>query len=944
MLRKILFFATLITSASAFAQTGTIKGTVKDGVSNDGIVGANILIQGGLQGAAADITGNFEIKNVKAGTYNLIVSFISYKTDTLKNITVYPDQTTVVNTSLFEEAQQLENVVVTGTRVTNTNVAVITELKKTDLVAVGISAQQISVSQDRDAAQIIKRIPGVTIQNNRFVNVRGLSERYSIVTLNGVIAPSTEVDSRAFAFDLIPSNMIDRMLVYKSGAAEIPGEFAGAVINIATKTVVDENALSVNFTTGFRAGTTFKDFNSYNGSSTDWLGFDNGTRTLPSAIPSNDLRNYTQNLSDPSNFALVKKAGLSIPNSWETTTQKALPDMRTTINFSHIGHLFGKKLSNVTSLSYANTYQHIQQNNIYYGIFVPAAGKSAEERFNYNDQRDQHTNRTGVISNFILELNPSNKIIFQNLFNQQGMSQVTNRSGVEVGQTEVRNRAFNYLQRGIYSGQLQGKHSISNKLGMDWVLGYSSVNSSQPDYRRIRSQRNLGSTDDFSIIVPPNASAQDGRFYSNLTEKVFTQAANFSLKLGQTEDEDRQKKLLFGYYVAKTERDFSARWFSYHWFRPDVTEQFTNGFQNVFTPERIAPSDGSNPLFVFDEGTNFSDKYTGSNMLTAGYTSLVLPFGEKNRLTTGVRFESNKQQLHSRETNGNALNVNNPVNSMLPFVNLSRNLNEKNLVRVAYSKTVNRPAFRELAPFNFYDFDRNANILGNKDLKVASIHNVDVRFENYPTKSEMISVGFFYKKFINPIEQLNTGGSNLVYGFANAASASNYGVEVEVRKSFENLTNSGFIDNLSVALNGALIKSEVKLDPNDPFLSNQIEKRSLQGQSPYIFNAALFYSDVETGWQVNASYNVFGPRIFAVGDKLTNATQYEMPRHQLDLTISKEFNQHWEVKIGIQDVLNQRYRIIQDSDRDNKITGIDEKIQTFRLGQYISTGVTYRIR
>jgi len=240
MVRKVLLLLPvfLILLETALAQVGTIKGTVKDALTGDAVIGANVLIAGTSDGTAVDVNGDFEIKQVKVGEHTLIISFVSYKTDTLKKVIVYPDQTTVINHKMMEESMQLGEVVVSGTRVTNTDYAVITEIRKNDLVVVGISSQQITMSQDRDAAQIMRRVPGVTILNNRFVNVRGLNERYNTVLLNGVIAPSTEVDSKAFAFDLIPSSMIDRMMVYKSGAAEFPGEFAGGIVDINTKSVV----------------------------------------------------------------------------------------------------------------------------------------------------------------------------------------------------------------------------------------------------------------------------------------------------------------------------------------------------------------------------------------------------------------------------------------------------------------------------------------------------------------------------------------------------------------------------------------------------------------------------------------------------------------------------------------------------------------------------------
>jgi TonB-dependent receptor len=947
-MQKIYFIALILLSTlSISAQVGTIKGQIKDEKTGEGIIGGNVVIEGTTIGASTDVEGNYVIPKVKAGKYNIVVTYVSYKTKTIKGLEVYPDQTTVLNTSIQEDAMELESVVITTQRQTDTEISVITELKKADLVAVGISSQQIKLSQDRDAAQVIKRIPGVTILNNRFVNVRGLSERYSTVMLNGVIAPSTEVDTKAFAFDLIPSNMIDRMLVYKSGSAELPGEFAGANIVIQTKSVIDENSFSVNLTSGFRAATTFGDFKTYEGSRTDFLGFDNGKRQLSSAFPSENLRVYSQDLSNSNNVRVLKNAAASLPNIWNTNSSKASPDYRLTVNFSRsIALGGGKKLGNVSSISYSNTKQRIEQLNGYYDQFIPSLGKS-DRRYKFNDIRDMENVRIGIISNFLFEFNPKNRIEFRNLFNQQGLSQVTTRTGLEgvvdAQSQEVNNLSLNYFGRGIYSGQLQGLHSFSDKLNLTWVLGYSSINANQPDYRRIRSQRLNGTNDPFQIVIPPGASTLDaGRFYSDLNEKVYTQSLNIDYKLKTDLPEDQQGKISFGYYVSQTNRDFSARWMSYRWFNSSnvnlsILEQ---PFETLFTEANVNPAEGTNPLFVLEEGTNFSDKYTGKNLLTAGYTSLTLPFAQKFRLSTGLRLEYNRQQLDSFDDKDKALTVNNPVTSLLPSLNLSYNLSEKNIFRIAYSRTINRPVFRELAPFNYYDFDRNSNSYGNPNLKVADIDNIDLKWENYPSKSENFSVGVFYKKFTNPIESELIGGSNLIYTFRNAPSAYSYGLEADARKSLDNISSNAFIQKLSFVFNGALIFSEVDLGN----VTNQEKKRPMQGQSPYVINAGLYYNNQNNGLQVNASYNVFGPRIFAVGDLVQNATQYEMPRHQLDLTISKDINEHWEIKAGVQDILNQYYRILQDSNRDNKIDdSVDEPIIKYTPGQYVSVGISYKM-
>ncbi len=945
----LALFAIGVTTA-VHAQTGSIKGNIRDAVSGESVIGANVVIAGTTQGSVADLDGNFLISKVKAGKYNIVISFISYKTDTLKNISVYPDQATVINHTLAEDVKEIQEVVITGARVTNTDIAVITEIKKSDLVAVGISSQQITMSQDRDAAQIMKRIPGVTIVNNKFVNVRGLSERYSTVMLNGIIAPSSEVDSKAFSFDLIPSNLIDRMLVYKSGSPELPGEFAGADISIFTKNVVEENSLSVSLSGSFRSGTTGKTVSlSEEKSATDWLGKDNGTRALPASFPAVNLRTLSNN-PNSENVASLVSATKMLPNTWGTRSLNATPDFRVNIDGAKSFNLFGKKLDNLTSINYGHTNQQLELNQNYYDVFSETQQKSTP-RYQYHDLRFTQTSRIGAISNFTLEVNPANKIEFRNFYNQQGQNQSTIRTGTDDAQGfDVNNQALNYMGRSLYSGQLSGKHGINDAINFTWIFGYNNTTADQPDYRRIRSQRAMGTEDPFAIVIPPGASSfEAGRFYSKLKEQTLSAAGNFELKLNAASEEEKQSKIIAGYYAEQKERTFSARWMSYKWLNPGVIDNnlLLSGFDQIFVPENLGTK------FILEEGTNVGgggnqvsgsyDRYDGYNRLLAGYAGIVTPFADKFRLSAGLRIENNVQKIDVYGENGKPLNaVNSPVTVPMPFVNVSYNVTEKMLVRVAYSKTVNRPVFRELAPFNFYDFDRNADVSGNPNLKTAKIDNVDLRWELYPSKSENISFGVFYKNFKDPIEQVLRPGSNLIYNYANADNATNYGIETEVRKSLDKL-GSPFLNKFTFVFNAALIKSRISFSENNPLLANLELNRALQGQSPYVVNTSIYYDNPETGLQVSAQYNVFGKRIYAVGDKDSNANQYEMPRNQVDLTISKELSRHLELKFGIQDILNQRYRLVQDSNRDKKITKVDETIQTYRWGQYATLGVIWRL-
>lgn len=926
------------TSFSAFAQTGTIKGTLVDERTGEGIIGANVVIEGTTQGASTDISGNFVIAKVKAGKYNLVASYISYVSKTIANVEVYPDQTTVVFSSLKEDVQELETVVVAATRSTDTDISVITELRKTDMIAVGISSQMIQMSQDRDAAQAIRRIPGVTIMNNRFVNVRGLSERYSTVLLNGIIAPSTEVDSRAFAFDLIPSNLIDRMLVYKSGAPELPGEFAGADINIFTKNTVVENATSLSISGSYRFNTTGQQVSlSPEKASTDWLGFDNKVRVLPDAFPTTNLRQLSGNANDMNS---VINATKMLPNTWGTRTLTPMPDLRVNFDLARTFRIGSKKLDNITSLSYARTNQKLELTQNYYDAFVPQEQKSLP-RYHYDDTRFTQTSRLGLVSNFTFEFNPAHRIEFRNFFNQQGQNQSTLRTGADYPNFDINNQSFNYYARGIYSGQLSGKHSFSDAVNFNWIFGYNQTNANQPDYRRIRSQRAIDTSDPFSIVIPPGASSFDaGRFYSKLKESTYSAVGNLEFKLNPGAEEERQTKIITGYYLEQKNRSFDARWMSYKWINSGAIDlsMLQQPFSTIFSEPNLGTK------FILEEGTNIGpdlyDKYKGANQLIAGYGGIVTPFAENFRLTAGLRVEDNLQQINVLEEDKKDVQVvRNPVVVPMPFLNLSYNFTPEMLVRVAYSKTVNRPVFRELAPFNYYDFDRNADIVGNPDLKTARIDNVDLRWELYPSKSESIAFGAFYKHFTDPIEQILTPGSNLRYTYVNADKANNYGIEAEVRKSLDNVTSNRILRRMTFVFNGALINSKIELPAS---LDNLEKDRPMQGQSPYVVNTSVFYNDIERGWQVSVMYNVFGKRIFAVGDNNGNPNQYEMPRNQIDMTLTKQLSQKFELRFGIQDILNQKYRLIQDSNRDKKITGVDESIQTYRWGQYTTLGVVMR--
>ncbi|HRD53535.1 MAG TPA: carboxypeptidase-like regulatory domain-containing protein [Flavobacteriales bacterium] len=935
MYRNLFLLLSACFSFALFGQKGTVSGTITtmEGSKLQPMPFVNVALKGTGTGATTDLDGNFSFA-ADAGTHTLLVSFVGYE-PVERAITVTAGATTRANVELKGQAIAIEQVEVVSTKRTETEAAVVMETRKSEQVVNGVGREQISKGQDRTAGDVVKLIPGVTMVGDRFVMIRGLADRYNTVMLNDVIAPSLEPDKRAFSFDVLPSGALDRVMIYKSGAPELPGEFAGGVIKLYTVNVPDSNLTRVDYGISYRNGTTFRDFHNSQRSSTDALGFDDGLRQLPSAFP-NDLRGVSAQG--------LQTAGRSLANNWSAERSSASPDQRFSLLLARrIGKGDGRvRGGNITSISYSDTRQSYTAKNYNYNVFDPVAGRS-DSIYNYSDNENIRQVRVSALSNFSLLVGNRSKVEFRNLFTQQGTDQATLRTGRNFEeQFEVKNYAFRYQQRTIYSGQLHGSHELKSDVSkLEWTAGYGLAWSKEPDFRRIRTVRDINTTDantPFQTIIPPGATTLDaGRFFSDMNEQVKTGRLDYEHKL---QGEKVSAKLRVGAYTELKDRAFEARWMS---FRAANLMTFDQSLafaplDEAFAAQNINPTTG----FRLEEGTNPSDRYTASNKLFAAYAGGTLSIASNTTISAGIRAEHNTQELQSRTFGGRRVLVNNPVLSILPSINASRAITERAQIRLGYAETVNRPEFRELAPFAFYDFSFNNVLRGNDSLKVATVRNADLRYEFYPSTSEIISVGAFYKQFTNPIEMFflpgaGSGGTRN-FTFGNARSATSIGVEVEARRSLNQLFTEGVMSRIGVMVNAAYIVTEVDLGSE---AAGQKQQRPLMGQSPYIVNAGLYYQDRERQVQGSILYNVIGPRLFAVGTYGTPDI-YEMPRNVIDLAVTKGFGKRFELKLAAQDILNQRVLLLQDSNDDGRIGKQDEQIMSFRRGAYFTVGIGAR--
>ena len=934
--KVIIIMLFCLVSTMLFAQTGSLEGFVLDKKSNITLVGATVSVDGTSLATITDADGHFILANIKIGFHFIKVTYIGYIDTKIENIEILKDKTIMLNAMMDESEIAIQEVTINAKRRAGSDVIMMSAIKNNTLVASGISGMQIQKSQDRDASEVVRRVPGITIIDDRFIIIRGLNQRYNNVWLNNAATPSSETDVKAFSFDVIPSGLIDNIMIYKSAAPELPADFTGGFVKITTKNMPDDNFISIDYASSYRNGTTSNDFFKYQGGKSDWLGFDDGIRALPNGFPS-DLKLVT----DPAKIDQYSKA---FNKNWTATSSLAKPDQR-------IGLTFGRKftigkviIGNTTAASYSNTSDYYSITNNSY-VSYDVMQDQASYRFNYHDDQYTNNSKASILHNWSLQLGKNNKLEFRNLFNQIGFTRTTLRDGRDYyGGIDIRSYEYRFLSRSTYSGQLAGQHCFREGFTMlDWNLGYAYANRLEPD-RKVLTTKLNETSGLYEVALPFTANPrQAGRLYLDNREHIYSHGLNLEHKIDFT---NIPPTLKMGYYTEYKMRKFNARNIGYAYgnnFDPTTSDLLTLPFDQLFSDENF---DYYNKLRIA-ESTNKADSYDADNKLAAGYIGLNIPFSVKLNLYAGLRAEYNQMTLSSFEPGiDKPVKVDNKAVNFFPSANMSYNFTTKTLVRFAYGRSINRPEFREIAPFVFFDFNDVAGYSGNPELKDAIMQNIDLRFEHYPSGNESVSLALFYKAFENPIEMVNVNsGSGLQYTFQNAKAAKSMGIELELRKSLDQIS---VLRNFTVILNGSLIKSKVEF----PDELKEVEKnRPLFGQSPYIANAGLYYQNPKNGLGFSCLYNVIGERIIIVGQRMQNSDDnipdiYEMPHSLLDFTISKKIGKHFEIKGGVKDLLNEKIKYQQTFTFLNKTDNIqnDRVLSTkeFQKGSVYTLGLSLK--
>jgi len=919
--RAALTVFALTISILSYAQTGKISGKVSDQKTGETLIGVTVKISGSTKGTSTDIEGRYVIGSLTSGKYAIEVSYVGYATKNITEVEVKDNASTNLDILLSESnSQKLNDVVITGSASKESVNTLYANQKSSISISSGISAELIRRSPDRNTSEVLKRVSGASIQDNKFVIVRGLSDRYNSAMLNNSMLPNTEVDKRAFSFDILPSNLIDAIVINKTASPDIPADFSGGVVQVTTKDFPVNTFFNVSLGTSYNTQSTFKNFLASPKGGNEIFGFYNKDRDIPAGFPS--AKGY-QALANGANetFTLSKL----FKNNWGYSPVKSTLGPNFQLNYGS-SKVFEdqSKFGAVLSLTYRYDERLKTSDQKAY------VGQALGDQF-HDDMYNFNTN-IGALANFAYSWG-NNKISLKNLYNRVLENQFTYRVGKDDAGGEFIRTGDYLLQRSLMSNQLTGEHLLSteSKIKIDWNLNYANTDRKEPGYKRMDySKDGIASVQTGSAVA-----GLAGNFSSTLNENAYGGAVNLTFPVKWFRDNNKIKAGYFGQY---RERDFSARVIGFIRNGNFDTSLLSLPQDQIFSPENIRANG-----FVLSEITNGSDQYQANSFLNAGYVMFDGYLTEKLRLGIGARLESYNLSLTS-EDNGKPVKIDSTATNLLPSANLIYNLNDKENVRLSGSQTIGRAEFRELAPFPFYDFNKNVNVRGNAGLKQSKTTNVDLGYSIYPSSGETFSVSAFYKYFDSPIEQtlqLGTSGRSLSY--ANSKSATVYGAELEIRKSLKFIDDA--FKNFTFNANGSYIKSKVQVSK----LVNAKGERPLQGQSPYLINAGISYaSAVENSTGVTLLYNRVGPRIWAIGN-VEDPDIYEYSRNIMDLQVSQKFaKSRGEVKVNYSDIFNNKayfYQKVKGSDPNASFNKKTDNINIAdRFGSTVSLTLSYKFK
>jgi hypothetical protein len=851
------------------------------------------LVDVALQ-ALTDLDGRFFLQNVPPGVHTVEVRQIGFSAKTVTNVTVTAGATTVLDVTLGSAVFQVEAITVSA-EVEQGSVSQALEEQRNALSIVNaISAEQMAKSPDSDASEAVQRVSGVTLQDGKYVFVRGLGERYTTTSLNGSRVPSPEPEKRIVPLDLFPAGLLEAVSTSKTFTPDQPGDFSGGSVNLRTRDFPATHQFSMSLGMGVNADATGGTVPTAQRVGSEWLGFPGSERRLPAeAAGAGDLSGLTQDE--------VNQVLRSFRNAWTPDAAGGLPKGSFGVTLGGEDGLGGARFGYIGSLTYKFDQEIRDREQRAQAIADGQGGTTAQNEY------AGRTGRRSVLWGGILNLSTklgggTSRVAWNNTYNRTADNEAISLQGVneEFGLPFDVSR-MSFVARAVWSSQLRGEHLLGGRHRLDWLGSYSRTTRDEPDrsdlvYETAPDPNGGGTQIPVRWWGAPRSAT---RTFSALDEWSGEGATNLRFAFGDPANETGIK---LGVDYRRTERDADSRAYDLINFGLDEAQRAAPA-ESLFDGRYF---NGEMTLRVNQNG----GRYSAAETYVAGYLQLEVPLGRRLRIIGGGRVEKDRMEVRSLQPGGADTTALLDDLDVLPSLALTYALGRNANLRLAATQTLSRPEYRELSPTTSFEPLGGLTLEGNPTLLRALIQNADLRWELFPTPGEVVSVGVFAKRFRNPIEQIivaSTGANRL--SWVNTQAAYNYGAEVELRASLGRVAE--FLMPLTAFGNLTLMQSEIDVgEQNRASLTNT--RRPMVGQAEYVVNAGLAYSSHSGSFNATLLYNLVGPRIVEAGvDPLPDT--YEQSRHILDFSLQFPAVAGIAVKLDAENLLNQRYLRTQGS-------------------------------
>jgi outer membrane receptor protein involved in Fe transport len=908
-----------VASSRASAQqvpTGRIVGRVIDATTGQGISDAGVQLVGTTSGVQSGVDGRFTLNRVPAGTVTIQARRIGYAAKTITGLYLGANQTLEQNISLKSSAAQVAGLVVTASTERGTVDEALDQQRTAVGVVNAVTAEQISKSPDGDAAQAVQRVSGVTVQDGRYVFVRGLGERYTTASLNGARVPSPEPEKRVVPLDMFPSGLLQSVTTAKTFTPNLQGDFAGALVDIRTKEYPAERSISLQMIGGYAAGSSGEHLLSARGVGGESFAMVGSKRSLPELVRS--VGNFQGiNLNHADQNLLISQ----FRNAWSPTTSTAPPNTSAALSVGGNDAVLGQRIGYLFSGSYAfNTdLKDNQLRALADRGDTPGTTKPIDQ---FIGQTANQSVLWGGLTNLSTMLGEATRLSFNGMYNRTA----DNDARVERGSFEnegisAKITRMQYVERAVRSAQLSGEHQLGIHR-VDWAFTSSGVRRDEPD--RSEFVQSISQAAGGAELLRWWNTGNGGavRTFSALDETSNEGKSDYQLAFHGF---GREHTLKIGGLARRTSRDADTRAYSIS--APGAGDDVTRlEPEQIFDGRFAHPTDSVFNIVPLAQGGS----YDARDRLAAGYVMAELGLSERTRLIGGARYENDQLTLHAFSTLGSPLVVSKNWTDVLPSLALNYQLTDAQQLRLSASRTLARPEYRELAPITSRDVLNGDDTRGNDNLQRTNVSNADARWEWYPHSGEIISAGVFAKQFNRPIERVYqaAGSGTRVVFYTNAKSATNYGVELEARKNLSFVVPS--LDRFQAFANATVMQSQIHLG-EDTQASATNKSRRMVGQAPYVLNGGLTYLARGNSTSATLLFNKVGPRIQAAGDRPLPDV-IEQSRNALDLSVRFPVSGKFSARLDAKNLLDSPYTITQGTvTREN-----------YRVGRVVQAGLLWR--